>query len=126
MTKKENSGAGLASDHPAELKQHHHVTAQPLQLALFSETEVPATVPKKPRPGTLTYRLLTMLMQGAALTHADWFRMKNGWRLGASVHELRRMGWDVLSEYKAPAPLVAIYKLSAEHRRAFGGEVGHV
>ena len=48
-----------------------------------------------PNIGTMPSRTLSLLLQGHAITHLDFWRYAATYRLSAPVYELRRTGWDV-------------------------------
>ena len=48
-----------------------------------------------PNIGTMPSRALALLLQGREITHLDFWRTANTYRLSDPVFQLRRAGWDV-------------------------------
>ena len=48
-----------------------------------------------PNIGTMPSRALILLLQGREITHLDFWRTANTYRLSDPVYQLRRAGWDV-------------------------------
>ncbi|MBZ0105202.1 MAG: helix-turn-helix domain-containing protein [Sulfuricella denitrificans] len=48
-----------------------------------------------PNIGTMPSRTLALLLQGREITHLDFWRTANTYRLSDPVYQLRRAGWDV-------------------------------
>jgi hypothetical protein len=66
---------------------------------------VPQIVPTPPKRGTLADALLRELVNGESFTHPDWEARSRSWRLAASVHVLRCLGWPVRTlDISAPTP----------------------
>ena len=92
------------------------------QMSLLDDAPVP--MPVAPNPGTLAARMLDLLAAGAALTHPDFERITDSWRLAAWAHELNAMGWRILVErVAAPTPdrpdrTIARYQLDGHHAAA--------
>jgi len=51
--------------------------------------------PACPNIGTLSSRALSLLLQGRAITHRDFWLHAGTYRLSADIHLLRAMGWDI-------------------------------
>ena len=84
-----------------------------------------------PTIGTMPSRALCLLLQGREITHLDFWRIANTYRLSDPVHQLRRrFAWDV-QDRRATVPTgdptkrsasVAFYKLNDEVIAAAGKE----
>lgn len=70
------------------------------QLSLLPE---PKFTPRWPVPHTLQHRCLDYLLTGRHLTPPIFQDMTGSWRLAASVHELKDLGWPIQSSF-VPAP----------------------
>ena len=51
--------------------------------------------PTYPKVHTLSSRVLSLLLQGSAITHRDFWLHAGTYRLSAHIFELRKTGWDV-------------------------------
>ena len=48
-----------------------------------------------PNIGTMPSRALVLLLQGREITHLDFWRTANSYRLSDPVYQLHRAGWDI-------------------------------
>ncbi len=85
-----------------------------------------------PRIGTMPSRALALLLQGREITHLDFWRIANTYRLSDPVWQLRKSGWDI-QDRRATVPTadptkrsasVAFYRLPDTAISAAGNE-GH-
>ncbi|HHA2385049.1 TPA: helix-turn-helix domain-containing protein [Stenotrophomonas maltophilia] len=65
----------------------------------FSEKSNDNSITTYPATGSARAKVLHALMLGRNLTSADAWREFGSSRLAADVHELRRMGWPILSTW---------------------------
>lgn len=82
-----------------------------IQHELF---ERPSFSPTRPNRATKAARVLDALLAGQEITHGDFIRNGNGWRLAAYVHELKEeFGWPIDKlEIAAPIPNCAHRKIA--------------
>jgi len=86
----------------------------PEQIPMF---DGPAFCPLMPPHGSLAERALFDLAE-RDLTQPDW--MENGWRLAASVQDLRYLGWEPVSirvKYAGCKRPIARYSLPAKAKQ---------
>ena len=88
----------------------------------LSFLDPPPFSPSWPANGSLADRALQMLMQGLPITHPDFQRETQSWRLGAVIFTLRSLGWPV-ETLEVPSPtednpsrFIARYVLPARYR----------
>ena len=48
-----------------------------------------------PTIGTMPSRALALLLQGRGITHLDFWRIANTYRLSDPIYQLRQAGWDI-------------------------------
>lgn len=65
----------------------------------FSEKSNDNSIATYPATGSARAKVLNALMLGRNLTSADAWREFGSSRLASDVHELRRMGWPILSTW---------------------------
>ena len=65
-----------------------------------------------PRIGTMPSRALALLLQGREITHLDFWRIANTYRLSDPVWQLRKSGWDI-QDRRATVPTADPTKRSA-------------
>lgn len=65
-----------------------------------------------PRIGTMPSRALALLLQGSEITHLDFWRIANTYRLSDPVWQLRKSGWDI-QDRRATVPTADPTKRSA-------------
>ncbi len=65
-----------------------------------------------PKIGTMPSRALALLLQGREITHLDFWRIANTYRLSDPVWQLRKSGWDI-QDRRATVPTADPTKRSA-------------
>ena len=73
---------------------------------IFKETNMQDVISTPPKPrmplaGTMEHRALSELLARGrrGLTSPEFQDLEGSWRLGASVHALRRKGWPIATEW---------------------------
>lgn len=81
----------------------------------------PPFCPTWPTKGTLPDRALALFMEGRVLTTPDFQEVTKSWRLGATIHSLRDMGWPI-DGITIPSPteitpgrLITLYRLAGKY-----------
>ena len=76
------------------------------QKPVFKEPNMPDVISTPPKPrmpliGTMEHRALAVLLERGrrGLTSPEFQDLDGSWRLGASVHALRRKGWPVEKQW---------------------------
>ncbi len=81
----------------------------------------PPFCPSWPTRGTLADRALGMLMDGRLIDHPEFENSTQSWRLGASIHLLRKSGWPVETidvpspTEQSPDRTIALYRLDGKY-----------
>jgi len=87
------------------------------QLTLLPE---PAFFPMMPPRHSDAELALNDLLEGD-LTHPDWLRMHDKWRLASAVHKLKCLGWEltsILVQVNDRSRPIARYSLSKKAKQA--------
>jgi hypothetical protein len=88
------------------------------QLSLLPELPKLKFNPSWPSHGTKTEKALLELLS-RNLTHIDWINKGQGWRLAASINELKDLGWEPIKNWtqsKSGAE-IALYSLPPKAKR---------
>lgn len=122
MRRSDGGAAGRRQpDRTAEDKTRTAIFARTADL--FDACEVPLGV--WPSPETLEGRFLARLMRGGEITSRDWLADVHSMRLATEAHQLRELGWSVLSRLvpvttadRGRQARVASYRLDERQREA--------
>lgn len=88
------------------------------QLSLFTDEPFQPTAPS---PNAAAGKVLMALVANNSITQLDWLSAGGGWRLAATIKELKYAGWNIqsngLKTNKSKRP-IASYQLSPLAREA--------